>query len=180
MNLPEKTISSRDIYTGKVLSLKVLTVEIDEQKYSQREVVNHPGGACIVAINSDKKLILVKQYRKAVNDYTIELPAGKLENGENPEESVKRELMEETGYIVDEVKFINSIYTSPGYSDEKIYIYFGKTTDYSNQQPDCDESIEVLEMDLEKALSMIDKKEIKDAKTIIGIYWLLKNNFSNL
>ncbi|MBP2027602.1 ADP-ribose pyrophosphatase [Acetoanaerobium pronyense] len=175
MNLPEKTISSREIYTGKVLSLKVLTVEIEDQKYSQREIINHPGGTCIVAVNPSGKLILVKQYRKAIDSYIIELPAGKLESKENPEDSIKRELIEETGYIVEDVEFITSMYTSPGYSDEKLYLYYGKTKDWTEPRPDGDEAIEVIEIDIDEAIKMIKNKEIIDTKTLVGIQWFLIN-----
>lgn len=175
MNLPEKTISSREIYTGKVLSLKVLTVEIEDQKYSQREIINHPGGACIVAVNPSGKLILVKQYRKAIDSYIIELPAGKLEIKENPEDSIKRELIEETGYIVEDVEFITSMYTSPGYSDEKLYLYYGKTKDWIEPRPDGDEAIEVIEVDINEAIKMVENKDIIDTKTLVGIQWFLMN-----
>ena len=113
-SMPEKTVSTKDIYTGKVITVKVSTVEIKDQKYSQREIVTHPGGACVVAINESKKIILVRQFRKPIENYTIELPAGKLESNEDPKNCIKRELHEETGYISHDIKFIQSFYTSPG------------------------------------------------------------------
>ena len=89
-SMPEKTVSTKDIYTGKVITVKVSTVEIKDQKYSQREIVTHPGGACVVAINESKKIILVRQFRKPIENYTIELPAGKLESNEDPKNCIKR------------------------------------------------------------------------------------------
>ncbi len=173
--MPEKTVSTKDIYTGKVIAVKVSTVEIKDQKYSQREIVIHPGGACIVAVNKENKIILVKQFRKPIENYTIELPAGKLESNEDPKNCIKRELFEETGYISNELKFIQSFYTSPGFSTERIYIYFTHTSSKQNPQPEDDEMIDVIEVTLKEALEMIKKNEIIDAKTIIGINWLKDN-----
>lgn len=176
-NLPEQTVSTRDIYTGKIISVKVSTVEIKDQRYSQREIVLHPGGSCIAAVNENNKIVLVKQFRKAIEEFTIELPAGKLDLGEDPKECVKRELLEETGHIVTELRFIKHIYTSPGVSNEKLYFYFGKVSPKNEPEQSDDEIIEVLEVSIDEALAMIKGGEISDAKTIIGIYWLKVNYF---
>ena len=174
-SMPEKTVSTKDIYTGKVITVKVSTVEIKDQKYSQREIVSHPGGACVVAINESKKIILVRQFRKPIENYTIELPAGKLESNEDPKNCIKRELHEETEYISHDMKFIQSFYTSPGFSTERIYIYFAKVKEKNEPNPEDDEMIDVLEVSLNEALDMIKRNEISDAKTIIGINWLKDN-----
>ncbi len=171
-NLPEKTISIKDIYTGKIISVKVSTVEIKDQKYSQREIVIHSGGACIVAVNKDNKIILVRQFRKAIENFTLELPAGKLESNENPKECVKRELLEETGYVAEDVEFINSFYTSPGFSNEIIYMYYSKVDLKKSAQNEDDEVIELVELSLNEALDLIKENKICDAKTIIGLNWL--------
>lgn len=175
IDLPEKTISTKDIYTGKIISVKVSTVEIKDQKYSQREIVIHSGGACIVALNQENKIILVKQFRKAIENFTLELPAGKLESNEDPKECVKRELLEETGYIADDVEFINSFYTSPGFSTEIIYMYYSKVTSKKTAQNEDDEVIDIIEMSLDEAWDLISKNNICDAKTIIGLNWLKAN-----
>ncbi len=174
-NMPEQTVSTRDIFTGKVIAVKIATVEIKDQKYSQREIVTHPGGACVVAVNEAKKIILVKQFRKPIENYTVELPAGKLESNEEPKVCIKRELYEETGYTPKDIKFIQSFYTSPGFSTERIYVYFANVKEKNEPKPEDDEMIEVLEVSLEEALEMIKRNEISDAKTIIGINWLKDN-----
>lgn len=175
INLPEKTISIKDIYTGKIISVKVATVEIKDQRYSQREIVIHTGGACIVALNEDNKIILVKQFRKAIENFTIELPAGKLESNEDPKECVKRELLEETGYIAQDVQFINSFFSSPGFSTEVIYMYYSKVNLKESAQNEDDEVIELIEMSLDEALTLLNENKICDAKTIIGLNWLKSN-----
>ena len=152
-SMPEKTVSTKDIYTGKVITVKVSTV----------------------AINESKKIILVRQFRKPIENYTIELPAGKLESNEDPKNCIKRELHEETGYISHDIKFIQSFYTSPGFSTERIYIYFAKVKEKNEPNPEDDEMIDVLEVSLNEALDMIKRNEISDAKTIIGINWLKDN-----
>lgn len=176
-NLPEQTVSTRDIYTGKIITVKVSTVEIRDQRYSQREIVYHPGGSCIAAVNENNKIVLVKQFRKPIEKFTIELPAGKLELGEDPKECVKRELFEETGHILTELRFIKHIYTSPGISNEKLHFYFGKVSPKDEPMQSDDEITEVIEVTIDEAISMIKSGEITDAKTIIGVYWLKVNYF---
>ena len=119
----EKTISSDRIYTGKVISLRVDTVEIEKKGYQKREIVEHGGAVAIVALTDENEVILVKQFRKAIENIIWEIPAGKLEIGENPKECAIRELKEETGYSADNVKLIHKFYSSPGFSNQKVYIY---------------------------------------------------------
>lgn len=176
-NLPEKTVSTKDIYTGKIICVKVSTVEIKDQRYSQREIVTHPGGACIAAVNENNKIILVKQFRKAIEEFTIELPAGKLELGEEPKDCIKRELKEETGYVLTELRMIYQMYPSPGISNEKLYMYFGKVMLKDSPKDLDDEIHEVLEVTIDEALNMVKSGQISDAKTINGIYWLKVNYF---
>lgn len=176
-NLPEQTVSTRDIYTGKIISVKVSTVEIKDQRYCQREIVLHPGGAYIAAVTESNRVLLVKQFRKPIEEFTIELPAGKLDLGEDPKDCIKRELTEETGYALTELRFINHVYPSPGISNEKLYMYFGKVMSKDSPRDPDDEISEVLEVTIEEALQMIKSAQITDAKTIIGIYWLKVNYF---
>ena len=118
----EKTISSDRIYTGKVISLRVDTVEIEKKGYQKREIVEHGGAVAIVALTDENEVILIKQFRKAIEDIIWEIPAGKLEIGENPKECAIRELKEETGYSADNIKLIHKFYSSPGFSIKKVYI----------------------------------------------------------
>ena len=169
MIVEEKTISSDRIYTGKVISLKVDTVEIANKGYKKREIVEHPGAVGIVALTDDNKIVLIKQFRKAIEQTIWEIPAGKMENGETPRECAIRELKEETGYSTNKIELIHEFFTSAGFSNQKIYIFLA--TELSKGEPnfDDDEIIEQYEIDINEAKDMVIKNVIKDAKTTIGI-----------
>src|SRR5690554_4052188 len=116
MVFEEKTMKSDKLYEGKLLNLRVDTVELPDKKYSKREVVEHPGGVGIVPITEDNCIILVKQYRKAIEKFLLEIPAGKLELNEEPRETALRELKEETGYEANKLEYLLDFYTSPGFT----------------------------------------------------------------
>ena len=165
----EKTISSDRIYTGKVISLKVDTVEIENKGYQKREIVEHQGAVAIVALTDDDKVVLIKQFRKPIEQVIWEIPAGKLEIGETPKECAIRELKEETGYSAKNIKLIHKFFTSSGFSNQKIYIFLATGLTKGEHKFDEDEIIEKYEIDINEARSMIIKNEIEDAKTAIGI-----------
>lgn len=165
----EQTISSKQIYNGKVLSLRVDEVRINENKTSIREIVSHGGAVCAVGVTSENKILLVKQYRKSFESEMIEVPAGKLDPGELPESAVIREFKEETGYDVENVKYMTTFNTSPGFSNEVVHLYFLDATVKGDTDFDEDEDIEILEHSLEEIKNMIYKREIVDAKTILGV-----------
>lgn len=167
--IEEKTISSDRVYTGKTISLRVDTVEVPNRGYQKREIVEHPGAVGIVAITKDKKVILVKQYRKAIEKELWEIPAGKIEIGENPKQCAIRELKEETGYSAENIKLIHKFYTSAGFSNQKVYIFLAENLSPGNRSLDEDEIIEVKEFDIDEVYKMISKNEIEDAKTSIGM-----------
>jgi len=169
MIVEEKTISSDRIYTGKVISLKVDTVEIDSKGYKKREIVEHPGAVGIVALTDDNKIVLIKQFRKPIEKAIWEIPAGKLEIGESPKECAIRELKEETGYIAKDIKLIHKFFTSAGFSNQKIYIFLATNLIKGEPNFDDDEFIDKYEIDIDEAKNMIMKNEIEDAKTTIGI-----------
>lgn len=169
MVVEEKTISSDRIYTGKVISLKVDTVEVPNQGYKKREIVEHGGAVGIVAITNDNKVVLVKQFRKPIESIIWEIPAGKLEIGENPKECAIRELKEETGYTAQNIKLIHKFYTSAGFSNEKLYIYLATDLTPGESQLDDGENLDVHEIDIEEAYNMVIKNDIEDAKTSIGL-----------
>lgn len=164
----EKTINKIEIYKGKIISLFKHTVKIGD-KISTREIVEHPGAVCAVAINKHKKIILVKQFRKATEDYLLEIPAGKIEPNEDKENSIIREIKEETGYDVSKIEYITEFFTSPGFANEKIHLYFVKLGEKGNTNFDEGENIDILEYDLEDIIDMIKKQKIIDSKTITGI-----------
>ncbi|WP_027701608.1 NUDIX hydrolase [Metaclostridioides mangenotii] len=169
MVLEEKTIKSDKIYTGKIVSLRVDTVEIPEKGYSKREIIEHGGAVGIVAITDDKKIVLVKQFRKPIEDALVEIPAGKLEIGENPKECAIRELQEETGYTAENIKLIHKFYSSAGFSNEKIFIYLATGLTPGETMLESDEFLDVMEVDVKEAFEMVIKNEIEDAKSTIGI-----------
>lgn len=169
MIVEEKTISSDRIYTGKVISLRVDTVETLNQGYKKREIVEHGGAVGIVAITDDNKIVLVKQFRKAIEKEIIEIPAGKLEIGENPKDCAIRELKEETGYEAQNIKLIHKFFTSAGFSNQKIFIYLATGLTAGENNLDEGEYLDISEVDFEEAYNMVLRNEIEDAKTSIGV-----------
>ncbi len=169
MILEEKTMNSEKIYNGKIINLRIDTVELPEHKYQKREIVEHPGGVCVLALTENKEMILIKQFRKPAEEVLLEIPAGKLEPGEDPKECGLRELKEETGYTCEKIEFLSLFYTSPGFSDEKIYLYLATGLKEGEACPDEGEYVETLKINIPDALDMIKSGKIKDAKTIIGI-----------
>lgn len=165
----EKTIDSRSIYAGKIVNLKVDTVEVAGRGYAQRELISHRGGVCCVAVTKENKILLVKQFRKAVEKELIELPAGTLELGETVEESIIREVQEETGYRITNVEPVVRFYPSPGYTNEIGNLFFADAVEKGERDLDADEDIEVLELSLDDILKKIEQEEIMDAKTILGV-----------
>lgn len=170
----EKTLNSQTIFTGKIISLQVDDVKLPDGKKAKREIVKHPGAVAILALTNDKRIILVKQYRKALERSLIEIPAGKQEAGEQPEKTALRELEEETGYVCSTLEHIQSFYTSPGFADEIIHLYFAKHLKKKENplQVDEDEFVELMEVSLDEALQLIADKKIYDAKTIFAIQYL--------
>ena len=173
----EKTIQSQPIFNGKVISLKLDDVTLPNGETSKREIVNHPGAVAVIAITTDNKIILVEQYRKALERSIIEIPAGKLEKGEMPEMTARRELEEETGYGCNELTYLQSFATSPGFADEVIHLFVARGL-YKIEESaamDEDEFVELLEVSLEEAEQMVAEQKIYDAKTAFAVLWLKIN-----
>lgn len=168
MSYEEKTMKTEKVYDGKILNLRIDTVELPDKKYSKREIVEHPGAVGIVAITNNKEIVLVKQFRKAVEKELIEIPAGKLEIGEEPKDCVIRELKEETGYSAEKITYMMEFYTSPGFSNEKLYLFMAESLQEGEAEPEKDEYIEVLKLNINDLISMVDNGEILDSKTIIA------------
>lgn len=175
MIFEEKTMKSEKIYEGRVLSLRLDTVELPDQKYTKREIVDHPGAVAIIPITEDNKVILVKQFRKAVEESLLEIPAGKLELGEDPVGCAIRELKEETGFACEKIQFLMEFYTSPGFSNEKMHLFLATGLSEGIAEPENDEYIEVVTIDFDELLSMIYNGKISDSKTIIGM--IMANNY---
>lgn len=164
----ERTIKSEKVYSGKILSVKLSTVELPDQKYSKREIVLHDNAVAVVAIHDDK-ILLVKQYRISVDKIIYEVPAGMIEHDENPKDAALRELEEETGYRAKNIEYLTEFYSTPGFCTEKLSIFYAKDLEFVGQNLDEGENLEVVEMPLEEAMSMIESGEIMDGKTISSI-----------
>lgn len=168
MNKKEKTITSQQIYQGKVVNLYKDEVLCPNGEISVREIVSHRGGVAIL-LKIDEKFIIEKQYRYGVDQEIIEIPAGKLEENEIPLEAAKRELLEETGYRPLEMIYLGEIYPTVGYSTETIRIYYCASSVKEERHLDSDEVIDLETLSLEEIEDLIAKNVIKDAKTIAAI-----------
>ena len=168
----EVTKKITPIYQGKVIDLQVEEVELPNGRTAQREIVKHPGAVAIIPITAEGKLVLVRQFRKALGKEIYEIPAGKLEKGEDPLQCAVRELEEETGFTAQSMNRIASFYTSPGFADEIIYLYIAEQLVGGVAQPDEDEFVETKIVTIEEAQDLIEKEKIHDAKTMFAIlYW---------
>jgi ADP-ribose pyrophosphatase len=165
----EVTISSESIFKGKVISLQVDQVRLPNGKTAAREIVKHPGAVAVLALLNDT-MIVVEQYRKALGHTLVEIPAGKLDPGEEPLAAALRELEEETGYRSDSVRFISSFATSPGFADEIIHLYVAENLITGEARLDEDEFLDCEMITLEQAKQYMADQRISDAKTILAVY----------
>ncbi len=176
MDYTEKTVKKNYIYEGKVLTLRKDDALLPDGKPCIREIIEHNGGACVLYVE-DGKALFVRQYRYAYGESVLELPAGKLEKGENPLVAAKRELEEETGIRAKDFKPIATIYPTPGYTNEKIYLYQAFEGEKKQTHPDEDEFVDVVWLPLSEVKEMLKKGELHDAKTLIGLQaYFLANN----
>lgn len=173
-NLKEKLLSTSYLYRGRIINVRHDRVEIFGGKIAFREIVEHPGAVAILAFNDQGKVILVRQHRQPAGDVFLEIPAGKLEPGEEPLECARREMLEETGLCSDEWKELFSFYPSPGFCDETIYLFqAGDLKSGIASTYDPEENIAIVFVSLTEAWKMIQSGEIKDAKTIIALQYAL-------
>ncbi len=173
----EKVLSSRDVYKGRIINLRVDTVVLPNGRTSTREIVEHAGAVAIVPVNEKGELLMVRQYRHAVGKILLEIPAGKLEPGEEPEDCAGRELLEETGFEAERLTRLFSLYSSPGFINEKVYLYLATGLKLKGQNLDDDEFVDVVPVPSERVLEMIWTGEICDAKSVNGI--LAVHNLKN-
>lgn len=174
MDLTEKTLSSTTIYDGKIVKVMRDQVSLPNGESAYREIVHHNGGATVLAVKDDM-VYFVRQYRYAYREELLELPAGKLNEGEDPKHCAIRELEEETGLKATDVHLITKLYPSPGYTDEVIYVYLAKDFVPGTMHLDEDEFLGVVTLPLSTVKDMLDRGEIRDAKTIVALrYYLSK------
>ena len=179
MNLEEKQLSFDYKFKGRIINLRVDEALLPNGATATREVVEHNGGICVVPITEKGEVLMVEQYRYPYGEVILEIPAGKRDGDEEPLEGGKRELREETGAVAENYTFLGELYPTPGYCGEVIYMYLATGLSYGETDPDEDEFLNVKKIPLEKAVEMIMKGEIKDAKTqtaILKVERMLKND----
>lgn len=174
-HLIERGLTQESVYRGKMLKIRVDTVALPNGEIAQREIVEHPGAVAMIPVTEEGKVVLVRQFRYPINRVTLEIPAGKLEWGEEPEATCARELAEEAGLQAATLERLTEIVPTPGYSNERIVIYKATGLKRVEAIADPDEFIEIVELPLAEALDMIARGEIQDAKTIIGLLWLSRS-----
>ncbi len=169
--LEEETLSTSVLYRGRIINVRQDRVKLPSGKTAYREVVEHPGAVAILALDEQEQVVLVRQYRQPAAAVLMEIPAGKLDPGEDPLHCAQRELAEETGLQGSSWKPLGWFYLSPGFSDEKIYLYLAKGLSKAPSQAaaDEDETVEVVNLPLNQALDMVARNELKDAKTVIAL-----------
>ena len=175
-----KVVKTNTVFEGKVFDVKVDEIEYNGSgNQSFRQVAVHPGGAVVLPLKDDGKIIFITQYRYPHNEVLIELPAGKLEKGEDPFLCASRELAEETGYTSKNITKLGKIYTTPGFCDEILHIYLAQQLipgDHAREEGE--EGMEILELTLEEAEAKIRSGEIVDAKTVSGLMYFKLNSLS--
>lgn len=169
MNFEEKTLTSECVYNGKVIRVEKDEVELATGRQSFREVARHPGGVVILALKNPETILMVKQFRYPIKKTVLELPAGKLEKDENPDIAAKRELEEETGFTADTWKSLGYIHTTPGFCDEKLYLYKAEGLHFVGEHPDEGEIIKAELLTIPEVMNKIKSGEINDAKTLCAI-----------
>lgn len=176
MDFEEKTIKRQKIYKGNITEYEVFTVELPNGQEASREIVWHGDAAGILAFEDDK-LICVKQYRKPIEQVSVELPCGLIEEGEAADQAALRELEEETGYRASKLSYVTEFYNSPGFTNEKLYLYESQHLTQVKEPlaKDPDEFIEVVKLSYDQAWDLVDQGLINDSKTIFALYyWQLK------
>jgi ADP-ribose pyrophosphatase len=167
-------VKSTRIYTGRVISLDLDTVRFPDGSTGELEMIRHPGASAVVPFLSDPRgddpqILMIKQYRYAADGYLYEIPAGRLNPGEDPRDCAIRELKEETGCTAEQVEYLLTMYTTPGFTDEKIHIYMATGLVAGETKHEADEFLDLHPMLLSRALEMIEAGEIRDGKTALGL-----------
>lgn len=169
MHLQEKTLTSDVKYEGPIFTVTHDTAELENGNTAVRDVLHHHGGVCVIPITEDNEILLVKQFRYPFQTVTREVPAGKLEKGEDHAECGRRELLEETGCTCEEYIYLGEMLPTPAYNTEITHIYLAKGLSFSSQQPDEDEFIDVERIPLAEAVKQVMDGSIRDGKTQIAI-----------
>lgn len=169
MHLQEKTVSSEIKYKGMIFTITHDTAQLENGNLAGRDVLHHTGGVCVIPVTDNNEIYLVKQFRYPFKEVTVEIPAGKLDAGEDHAECGRRELLEETGLTCSEYTYLGRLYPVPAYDTEIIHIYMARGLSLSNQSLDDDEFLDVEKVSLSEAVEMVMDGRIVDAKTQIAI-----------
>jgi ADP-ribose pyrophosphatase len=169
LNLTEKTLEENIVFEGHIITVSKDRIELPNGHESEREVVRHSGGVGIIALCDNGDVLLVNQFRYPYKSELLEIPAGKLNPGEDPLECGKRELQEETGAQATQYESLGKLLPSPGYTNEIIYLYLAKGLTFGKQQPDEDEFLDVVTMPLKEAVEMVMSGKLTDSKTQIAL-----------
>jgi len=168
-------VSSTRAYHGRVISLDVDEVRFPDGSVGSLEMIRHPGASAVVPLlddgASDPNVLLIRQYRYAADGFLYEIPAGRLDDGESPMECARRELSEETGYRAQRVEHLFTMFTTPGFTDEKIHLFLATGLTAGEANREADEFVELVPTRLSQALSMIEQGEIQDAKTALALLY---------
>lgn len=169
MELKEEMVSQQTVYEGIIVNVRRDKARLLDGRIANREVVEHPGGVAVFAMDDQGRVALVRQYRYPMGEETLELPAGKLEPGEDPRDSGLRELAEETGLVPGTFEDMGCLYSSPGILAERIYLYFAKDLTQGPTHPDDGEFVETVWLPYQDLVDKARRGEIKDGKTLVGI-----------
>ncbi|MEA3400607.1 MAG: NUDIX hydrolase [Armatimonadota bacterium] len=167
--LMERTLRSEQVYSGRVVGLRVDDVELPGGGRCTREVVEHRGAVAAVPVTGDREVLMVRQWRHPAGEVLLEIPAGTLEADERPEETMRRELVEETGHRAGCIEHMADLYTAPGYSTEVISVYLATELESAAGEGDTDEQIEVVRLPFDEALLRCWSGELRDSKTVAGL-----------
>jgi ADP-ribose pyrophosphatase len=177
MSKPSAQLATRRLHTGKVLNLDMDTVRFPDGSTGELEIIRHSGASAVVPFLSDPagedpQVLLIRQYRYAADGYVYEIPAGRLDAGEDPADCARRELQEETGCSAERVEKLTTIYTTPGFTDERIHLFMATGITRGEHEREKDEFLEVETMPLSRALELVRDGEITDAKTVITLLYV--------
>jgi ADP-ribose pyrophosphatase len=170
MEYNEKTVSKKNIYNGNIINVELLTVTLPDGRQATRDIVRHPGASAVIALNEKGEMYMVRRFRKPLEAISLEIPAGKLDHGEDPLDCARRELKEETGLTAEKIKHIVSVHSIPGFSDEVLHIYAAVNLREGDSCTDEDEFITTEKYSVPILRGMILDGRITDAKTIIGVF----------
>ena len=170
----QKTLSSQQIYEGRTVKLRVDTVRLPGGRQTTREIVEHRDCVAIIAIDADNNVLLVNQFRKAVEKELLEIPAGGIDTGEDPATAVRREMQEETGYLPQKVVRLGGFYSTPGYCTEYLYLYLATDLTPSQRYAEDTKSINLVRIPIAEIPGLITSGRICDAKSIAGLFTFLE------